>query len=231
MYDDEPQFPHFFEYRGLSPQEQMGQYFFEQLCTALGYALCSWQNVEDAHFRLFLRMLNAPNWETCSAAYYSIESFDARHKMVSRVAHYFLKGNYFKSHRETWCGLDGGLDKAIKDANTNRNKIAHYGPDFDDFEGDGELLTGLRIPKFRPTQNNLVNRLIGRAGDKPEHNLNVGAIQKYGDQFRDLANHIGQFEDSLTSQEQRPESEIAPAIAHPTGPKSQPLQSPVRLGQ
>src|SRR6185437_9528510 len=88
---------------------------FVDFCTAVGAAVCMWQNVEKAHFKLFLRMLGAPQWEVAAAAYYSTESFAARHTMVTRMAHYFMQGDMFKEHREQWAGLGGGLQKELKD--------------------------------------------------------------------------------------------------------------------
>jgi hypothetical protein len=65
---------------------------FKSICSAIGSALILWQDVEDAHFRLFVKMLGAPREEICSAVYYSVQSFEARYKIVGRMAHFFLEG-------------------------------------------------------------------------------------------------------------------------------------------
>ena len=204
----------------FSSEEKLTQTLYTEMCKALGYALCNWQYVERAHFKLFLKLLDAPNWETCSAAYYSIESFEARHKMVGRVAHYFLKNDQFKSHRETWCGLGGGLEKEIKNANENRNKIAHYGLDFVDINAT----INIRMPALQPTSDNLVDQLVGRIPSNPEHSLSPGRINGYAQGFYELAQRIGQFEKSLIlSPQHEPSSEPMPA--HPTDHKSRQRRS------
>jgi hypothetical protein len=221
-----------------SAEEQISQTLYTEMCKALGGALCNWQHVERAHFRLFLKMLNAPNWETCSAAYYSIESFEARHNMVGRVAYYFLKDDRYKSQREWWCGVGGGLQKEIKTANQNRNKIAHYGLSFveikpmmhrvvDDriMEPDGYVK--FRFPALRPTPENLVDRLVGRISTNPEHSLGPGRINTYAHQFIRLAQIIGEFEASIKLADALPhESDPAPEPARPQGRKSRQSPSP-----
>jgi hypothetical protein len=203
---------------------------FKLLCTAMGFALFTWQDVEKAHFKLFLKMLGAPEWEVCSAAYYSTESFEARHKMVGRMAYYFMKSDHYESHRAVWCGAGGGLQKKIKDANENRNKLAHYGLAYDVINTtrnpDGTFKIDLGPSKLQPLDTNLVDRLIGRTPDKPEHNLSHEEVSEYAMYFQDLAEHIKQFQESLTlpPPQQGLDALLAPPI--PTGPLSRPPPIP-----
>jgi hypothetical protein len=48
---------------------------FKNLCYFMGLSLVMWQQVEEEHFRLFVKMLGAPQKEICSIVYYSTESF------------------------------------------------------------------------------------------------------------------------------------------------------------
>src|SRR5262249_14057425 len=132
---------------------------FTTFCRALGLALIAWQDVEREHFKLFLRMLGAPQWEVASAVYYSIESFESRHKMVCRMAYYFMKGEEYKSQRATWLNNEGGLRKDITEANKNRNKLAHYDLDFNVVSRielpDGSVQVNLGPPSLQPVTNNL----------------------------------------------------------------------------
>src|SRR5450631_3831401 len=96
---------------------------FEDLCYHVGLAMITWQSVEDVHFKLFFKMLGAPKYEVASIVYYSTESFQGRHKMVSLMTSFFLQS---KKDKTEWSNTTGGLQKEIKEANENRNKLAHY---------------------------------------------------------------------------------------------------------
>jgi hypothetical protein len=175
---------------------------FRALCHAIGAAFFMWQDVEKAHFNLFLRMLGSPQWEVCAAAYYSIESFAARHTMVGRMAHYFMQEDRFKKHREQWSGLGGGLAKELKDANDNRNKLAHYNLNWDVIKvtenpEDGSVVVEFGPPSLQPLDKDLVSKLIGRTPDKPEHNLTRVQVVEYSQQFVDLGKRLEDFQESL----------------------------------
>jgi hypothetical protein len=200
---------------------------FHKLCDALGFAFLTWQDVEKAHFKLFLRMLGAPQWEVCSAAYYSVESFAARHSMVGRMAYFFMQGDKFKSQRKIWCGEGGGLQKEIKDANENRNKLAHYGMDFDildhgEEQPDGSYRFQLSPPRLQPVDTNLVARLAGHTPDKPEYNLSADEIRGYATGFAALGVQLNQFQESLSL----PAPQLGLGLLQMLSPPRDPLYRP-----
>jgi hypothetical protein len=74
----------------------------EDLFTLMGWvgaALTQWQQVEDAHYLFFLKILGAPKPEVCSVIYFSPPTFESRRVMVDRVAHYTITG---KEDKKTW---------------------------------------------------------------------------------------------------------------------------------
>jgi cytochrome b561 len=92
-----------------------------ETCYHIGLALVTWQHVENAHFKLFLRMLGVPLSGVSSVVYYSAENFESRHKMVSRMAVYFLEGRTFNKQRSEWQELDKDINHAILDVGTITN--------------------------------------------------------------------------------------------------------------
>jgi hypothetical protein len=44
---------------------------FQALCYHIGLALVTWQDVEEAHFKLFFKVIGAPNAEIASLAYHA----------------------------------------------------------------------------------------------------------------------------------------------------------------
>jgi hypothetical protein len=159
------------------------------LCMRMGIALAVWQNVEEQHYHVFLSFLDVPDDEVSSVAYFSVESFDARRKMVGRMATYALKTA--EQHKQ-W----GELDKLLKDHNDNRNKIAHYGIQHDLFkEPDSEFRIG--PPSLRPSRSNQVSILLGRTSDKLGHNLSATVVDGFIRDFGKLARRLGRFKNSL----------------------------------
>jgi hypothetical protein len=172
---------------------------FKELCYNLGLAFVTWQELEDAHFNLFFRMLGSSDTEIASVVYYHTESFEARHRLVGYMAQIFLQD---KTHKKVWENDKGGLKKEIKTANDNRNKLAHYAEDFDISDEqithpDGSITLEVSEPRLRPSRYNTISRLIGRTPDKPEHNLSVKDIRSYVLEFRSLTKKIGEFWASL----------------------------------
>ena len=55
--------------RALAPDSE-----FQNLCFHMGLTLAVWQRVEDAHFRLFHKLIGAPNSDLSSIVYHSTES-------------------------------------------------------------------------------------------------------------------------------------------------------------
>jgi hypothetical protein len=170
---------------------------FSALCYHIGLALVTWQDVEDAHFKVFLQMLNVPLSDVSSVVYYSFESFEARRKMVSSMARYFLAGREFKKQRAYW----QVLEKDLKDANENRNKLAHYQADYDLINQtelpDGGVRFDVTPHTLRPGRWNFVAKLLGRNPDSPEHNLSSQSISKYIVDFRSLRTRLDWFHVSI----------------------------------
>jgi hypothetical protein len=115
-----------------------------------------------------------------SVVYFSVESFEARRKMVGNMAHYFLTA---KADKKAWSDENGGLQKALKDADENRNKLAHYSVAEDVIRTieheNGDVTIEFAAPRLRPYEGNLVSRMRGLTIDKPEHNLSVAEVSGY----------------------------------------------------
>jgi hypothetical protein len=219
-----------------SPEEDDGATLFK----AIGFALWTWQGVEKAHFKLYLRMLGAPQWEVCAAAYYSIESFAARHTMVWRMAHYFLQGDQYKSHLKQWEGVARGKGKAkglyreIKYANDNRNKLAHYTLGYDVVavrtNPDETVDVDLGPPTWRPVATDLAAPLTGRTPDRPEHNLTWRQVFIYAKEFSELGTRLDAFQESLNLP--APQLGLGQLLSPPlpTDPLYKPPQTPKPSG-
>lgn len=155
----------------------------------MGLALAAWQSVEHIHFLLFKRFLGSKQAKIPSIVYHGIESFDSRRVMVDRMAMACLQT---KEGRAEW----GEISKALKDANLDRNKIAHYSVDFDlvtaeTTDGVTELVIG--SPKLRPSNLNVVSELLGRLRDSEEHNLGDEALKQYVVRFKALEIRLTNF--------------------------------------
>jgi hypothetical protein len=150
------------------------------LCLHIGLALVVWQEVEESHFGLFVKMLGSGYNDVSSVVYFSVESFEARRKMVGNMAHYFLTA---KADKKAWSDENGGLQKALKDADENRNKLAHYSVAEDVIRTieheNGDVTIEFAAPRLRPYEGNLVSRMRGLTIDKPEHNLSVAEVSGY----------------------------------------------------
>jgi hypothetical protein len=171
---------------------------FNDLCMRIGFALAVWQRVEEAHYDLFLDMLEVPDGSVPSVVYFSVESFDARRKMVGRMAHYYLKTS---EQKKEW----GEIDKQLKDMNGNRNKLAHYGIEVEVIVHDTPSEDRLGMLEFggarvQPSRRNRVNELLGRTPDRDIHNLNAEMIDAYIISFSAAAQRIQQFNNGLRSQ-------------------------------
>jgi hypothetical protein len=174
---------------------------FQEFCYHIGLALVTWQDVEEAHFKLFFKLIGAPNAEIASLAYHSLESFQARHTMVGRmVASFFKNTTQDESVKKTW-GNDAGLEKRLKDANQNRNKVAHYSWETDFVSEthleDGGVIVKFTGPRLQPSAYNSVSRALGNTPDNPKHNLDEGTLRTYIGDFRRLATELDAFQREL----------------------------------
>jgi hypothetical protein len=176
---------------------------FQDFCYHIGLALVTWQDVEEAHFKLFFKLIGAPNGEIASLAYHSIEGFQQRHAMIGRMIDAFFKNTkQDEVVKQTWGNADG-LQKRLKAANLDRNKLAHYSWKTD-FVSETHLATGGVIVKFsgprlQASAYNSVSRASGYTPDKPEHNLDIAAIQAYTGEFLRLAVKLDDFQRGLNT--------------------------------
>jgi hypothetical protein len=109
--------------------------------------------------------------------------------MVDRMALVCLGS---KEARAEW----SELNKHLKDANENRNKLAHSSVEFEMLSAETrDGITHLEIgsPKLRPAYENVVSKLIGRTPDKEEHNLDAEAIKQCVVQFKLLEGRLMAF--------------------------------------
>jgi hypothetical protein len=163
------------------------------LCMRMGIALAVWQNVEEQHYHVFLALLDVPDDDISSVVYFCVESFEARRKMVGRMAQGALTT---ADQKKEW----GEIEKQLKDQNENRNKIAHYGIHYDVYArelSDGETEVKVMLPSLQPSLSNRVSVLLGRTSDKPAHNLSAAAIDDLIRDFNKLARRVEKFKNGL----------------------------------
>ena len=190
---------------------------FQEFCYHIGLTLVTWQDVEEAHFKLFFKLIGAPNAEIASLAYHSLDGFQTRHTMIGRMVDSFLRNtSQDEAVQRVWGNADG-LQKRLKDANLNRNKVAHYSWETD-FISETHLETGGVIVKFtgprlQASAYNSVSRALGYTPDKPEHNLNEGTLRTYIGDFRRLATELDAFQRDLKPWPLEPE--LARALGLP----------------
>jgi hypothetical protein len=193
-----------------SPESADGD--FREICYLMGLALITWQSVEHAHFKIYIKMLNVPLDRAGSIAYYGVESFDVRRRIVSAMARYFMEGREFKKQRADW----QELEKLLKVGNENRNKLAHYTLDYDivtiDQKPGGIGVTVRLTPhRLRPGRWNFFRQSLGHTPDKEEHNLGPDQIKRYIIDFRQLAGRLEYFHANLV-----PPVESLPPAAEPS---------------
>src|SRR5262245_8977662 len=160
-------------------------------CMRMGVALAVWQNVETQHYHLFLNLLGIADEKIASVVYFNTESFEARRIMVHRMVECFPTT---KELRVEW----GELSKALKTANENRNKIAHYEISYPVYERGSAVdpkTTVIHIgsPHLTPSLYNQVSRLLGRTSESPAHNLSAEQLDQYIRDFSGLAGRVCRF--------------------------------------
>jgi len=162
------------------------------LCMRMGVALSVWQSVEDQHYHLFLTLIGDKTGTDVSAVtYFSVESFDARRVLISRMVQSFPTT---KDLRIEW----NALDKLLKDNGENRNKVAHYGIYHSIYEAaepdeKGHKAIKVAPPSLQPSAYNKVSELLGRTSDKPDHNISAAQLNSYIIDFGKLAMRVAQF--------------------------------------
>jgi hypothetical protein len=165
--------------------------------SAIGEALVMWQRVEEAHFKLYLELIRADG-EVAGIPYFINESFHNRRKMVGQMIPLALKARSQKTLRARW---SDELQKAIKDANLDRNKLAHYGLYISAQSAvdpaDGTHSYTLDEPRFRPSSLNIVIKLQGYVPEQEAHNLSAESIRAYSVSFHALRLKLLEYSDQV----------------------------------
>lgn len=97
---------------------------------AYAIAMLNLQKVESALFRFYYSLFENGNFHQAGAAYYSLDSFGAKLRLVDATACAVLKG----AKLESW----EGLSKEIGSASQDRNALAHL-PAVVESHADGSL--------------------------------------------------------------------------------------------
>jgi hypothetical protein len=125
----------------------------------VGAALSQWQQVEDAHYLFFLKILGAPKPEVCSVIYFSPPTFESRRVMVDRVAQVTLTD---REDKKAWTQLTKRLGKGA----SHRGKLAHYGLGFEIIKtGPNPTDFELGDPRLEPSKHNKIAELKGEPHD------------------------------------------------------------------
>jgi hypothetical protein len=121
----------------------------------VGAALTEWQQVEDAHYLIFLKILGAPKPQVCSVIYFTPPTFESRRVMVDRVAQVTITDEDEKKLRTK---LNQRLDKAA----SHRGTLAHYGLGFEIIK-TGPNATDFKLgePRLEPSRHNKIAELKG----------------------------------------------------------------------
>jgi hypothetical protein len=151
----------------------------------VGAALTQWQQVEDAHYLFFLKLLGSPKPEVCSVIYFSPPTFESRRVMVDRVAHYTITG---KEDKKSW----KELHKRLETSASQRGKLAHYGLGFEVVQTGPNLIDfKLGRPRLEPSKHNKIAELKGQTLDT--HHLTSREVREYIVTFIRLKNDLENF--------------------------------------
>ena len=104
-------------------------------------AMLNWQQVEASLFRLYFGLLSDPNLRQAGAAFFSLDSFGAKLRLVDATAMVVLNGAALKKWSE--------LRKHVLTASGERNVLAHL-PATVEVQADKSLSLVLASPIFVP---------------------------------------------------------------------------------
>jgi hypothetical protein len=151
----------------------------------VGAALTQWQQVEDAHYLFFLKILGAPKPEVCSVIYFSPPTFESRRVMVDRVAQVTITN---QADKKIWKKLNKRLEKAA----SHRGKLAHYGLGFEIIQ-TGPNATDFKLgdPLLKPSMH---NKIAALKGEKPDtHRVTSQEVRGYIVDFIQLKDDLENF--------------------------------------
>lgn len=182
----------------IHPDMEKQAFLEKDIFYQIGRTLQVWQEVEEQHFKLFFLLLGTPNLEAASVAYYSNESFQVRHNIVTRLAEITIKGDMLPNE---WNGPTG-LQKTVKDANGDRNKLAHYRVTPEEIVlaryPDGRKKVAMfGDPKLQPHHLNIVSQMLGWLSSNPKHNLGSDDIWRYAFEWSHLSFKLNDFQQRL----------------------------------
>ncbi|MGR4930245.1 hypothetical protein ACIPUD_26085 [Bradyrhizobium sp. CAR08] len=102
-----------------------------------------------------------------------------------------------KALRGEW----GDLQKELKDANDERNKLAHYTVIIEiakESRGDDGVLVGnLTSPLLQPSPHNAVSRVQGKTPNNERHSLDEEALKGHAQDFYGLSLSLHDFRDRV----------------------------------
>jgi hypothetical protein len=184
---------------------------FETLCFLMGQAMLTWQKVEDATFRLFTTLVQTSRREVASVLFYSIESFDARRNIISRIIQVSKLPSAKNAEWNNICA-------ELKSANTQRNAIAHYSDDIEAIATreleDGGVVVSFGPFSLKSPTHNVKNVLQGFGPKGLPEKLDAKDLSKLVGRFFALATRVEEFNQlligTLTKQEVGRASSKAP---------------------
>jgi hypothetical protein len=150
------------------------------LYTCIGLALTGWQKVEEAHYLLFVKLLEPSKAEICSAIYFQFTSFSSRCNMIDKIVQLAIEDEDLK---QQW----SELSKRSKTEAAERNKIAHYDLHFDISDRLGPDDFDKAFPRLQPSKH------------KGKKDCQLIAYDVYTRiwTFRDLSHDIQKFTERL----------------------------------
>ena len=141
---------------------------------AYAIAMLNWQNVESSLFRMYYGLFNGTNLSQAGAAYFSLESFGAKLRLVDATAKVVLDENAAKLWEK--------LKRRVENSSGDRNVLAHL-PASVEFQDDGACSLVLTANIFVPTA------LVRRRKKK----YDAAECERLGMDFHALAGAIDTF--------------------------------------
>ena len=143
------------------PQNKASASATTELVGFVGLVIVTWQQVEEAHYLLFAKLVGVPSDDIASILYFSPPTFESRRVLVDRIAQCTLEN---KAHKSEWAALNKRLGKGA----SNRGKIAHYSlyhlsdiRETGDPDSPIEFVSNLEFPLLTPSIFNRVAALKG----------------------------------------------------------------------
>ncbi|HMJ49847.1 MAG TPA: hypothetical protein VK440_04680 [Burkholderiales bacterium] len=152
------------------PADPEVQRFFNAYCRAF----LSWQFVEAKLSQVFSHFVFAKSRSTMMASYHSVLNLNARLGLIDSAARTLLKGEYLL---EEWLVLHEKVSKRA----ANRNRLAHF------------------TMSTISTKNGISYQLCPTVFDPlaSVHQFDALQLEEFRDDFMELADSLGKYEDKL----------------------------------